>query len=162
MATSLKGAAREADRPGSTAQARAGTCPGLARRGFFEIVTGAAACGLLARALSAWEVASPPYDALASVSGLVAVDSGVKKLLFIRTTDADVVVLDRLCTHQACDLDPQQSGRWDAASQTMECSCHLAKFSNTGAVLGGPAPTPLRMYPVTFDPTTGKGSVDLS
>lgn len=102
------------------------------------------------------------------MGGLLSVDAGAKKLILVRldpaqvaTGEAQVTAFDRLCTHQACDLDPAQAGHWDPQSQRLQCRCHGAIFDGKGRVLQGPAPLDLRSYPVSFDPATGKGSVDL-
>jgi Rieske Fe-S protein len=51
-----------------------------------------------------------------------------------------LIALVPICTHQGC------STRWNANTQTLNCPCHGAQFSDTGAVLGGPTRTPLARY----------------
>jgi Rieske Fe-S protein len=151
--------------------------PGCPRRRFLEIAGRVVACAALTPALAGCEVsellggttpaelpfdiAAPPYAPLAEVSGIVSVDSGRKRLLLLRTSATEVIALDRLCTHQGCDLDPLQAGTWDPARGELTCRCHRAIFDAHGAVLSGPAPTALPRYAVSFDPATGKGVVTL-
>ena len=53
-------------------------------------------------------------------------------------TKAGVFAYSAMCTHQGCTV------AYDALSHALNCPCHGAKFdSATGAVLAGPAPTPL-------------------
>jgi nitrite reductase/ring-hydroxylating ferredoxin subunit len=162
--------------PGSAAPEQGSQ--GLARRSFLRLAGRvAASAGLIhlsqacerselrssggAPARLDFDVTADPFRDLATVGGLHAVDAGAKRLLLVRLSEARVAAFDRMCTHLACDLDPLQAGRWDATSQRLECRCHGAVFDGQGRVLQGPAPTDLRPYPVSFDPATGKGSVDL-
>lgn len=51
-------------------------------------------------------------------------------------TAGEVVCFSAICTHQGCTVN--------AAPKDFECPCHQSRFdSATGAVLGGPAPSPL-------------------
>jgi thiosulfate dehydrogenase [quinone] large subunit len=53
-------------------------------------------------------------------------------------TKAGVFAYSAVCTHQGCTV------AYDALSHSMNCPCHGAKFDSTsGAVLAGPAQTPL-------------------
>src|SRR5258706_11791957 len=74
------------------------------------------------------DVALPAFAALATAGGAAAVDAGTKRLLLLRVSETDLVALDRLCTHQACDLDPAQAGRYDARAGLITCRCHNARF----------------------------------
>lgn len=53
-------------------------------------------------------------------------------------TNAGVFAYSAICTHQGCTV------AYDGLSHSMNCPCHGAKFdAASGAVLAGPAPTPL-------------------
>jgi Rieske Fe-S protein len=53
-----------------------------------------------------------------------------------RTGANSVVGHDTTCTHQGCSVVP--------AGRTLNCPCHGSKFDAvSGAVLAGPAPSPL-------------------
>lgn len=58
----------------------------------------------------------------------------------ISSTSNGLIALVPICTHQGC------STRWNANTQTLNCPCHGAQFSNAGAVLGGPTRAPLARY----------------
>jgi quinol---cytochrome c reductase iron-sulfur subunit, bacillus type len=72
----------------------------------------------------------------------------VEENAFIReTTDHDVWVIRQaagtltvfspICPHLSCYVD------WNSAAGKFICPCHNSVFSETGAVLSGPAPRPL-------------------
>lgn len=150
----------------------------LDRRRFLELGVGAAAGAMVLHALSgceiselrgapgstrlAFDLSDPRFQPLRAVGGLVAVDAGTRLFVLLRTSEAEIVALSRICTHEGCDLDPARSGTWRAASQELVCRCHGAVFDAQGSVLMGPARTPLKRYSVTFDGAAGRGTVDLS
>jgi thiosulfate dehydrogenase (quinone) large subunit len=79
------------------------------------------------------------------VGGAVAVTvpgSGTPALLAHPTADT-FVAFSRVCTHAGCSVDIAPGGR------TFRCPCHGAVYdAATGAVLAGPAPSPLPGIPV--------------
>lgn len=58
--------------------------------------------------------------------------------------DGAYAALSPVCTHQGCTVDVQ--------AQRLVCPCHGSTYSREGAVLRGPAPLPLRRYPVRAEP----------
>jgi Rieske Fe-S protein len=54
-------------------------------------------------------------------------------------TPEQTKVLSRICTHLGCKLEAGQNGE-------LHCPCHGSRFDYSGAVLEGPAETPLPRY----------------
>ncbi len=107
-----------------------------------------------------FDIAQPQFTALATVGGIIGVDSGSTQLLLIRSATDKVEAFSRMCPHAGADLAPDQYGGYDAATSTLTCKLHYSKFDATGACTSGPAKgKSLKVYTVTFDATTGKGTV---
>jgi glycine/D-amino acid oxidase-like deaminating enzyme/nitrite reductase/ring-hydroxylating ferredoxin subunit len=66
---------------------------------------------------------------------IVAVDG--KKTAAYRDDQGKLTLLSPVCTHLKCLV------RWNAADHTWDCPCHGSRFHPDGAVLSGPAETPL-------------------
>jgi len=54
-----------------------------------------------------------------------------------RDSDGSVTIVSAICTHLGCLVD------WNEAERTWDCPCHGSRFTPKGAVIGGPAETPL-------------------
>jgi glycine/D-amino acid oxidase-like deaminating enzyme/nitrite reductase/ring-hydroxylating ferredoxin subunit len=54
-----------------------------------------------------------------------------------RNADGSVTMVSAICTHMGCLVD------WNEAERTWDCPCHGSRFRPDGAVIGGPAETPL-------------------
>jgi len=77
------------------------------------------------------------YDALGAAGGSVVVSN----IIIINTGDG-FLALSSVCTHQSCQV------AYDHGSNNLPCPCHGSVFSTTGAVVNGPADTPLKKYEV--------------
>jgi len=60
-----------------------------------------------------------------------------KRVAAYRNPNGGVTLLSPVCTHMGCLV------RWNEADSTWDCPCHGSRFKPTGAVVGGPAETPL-------------------
>ena len=59
----------------------------------------------------------------------------------IKHSPSEVTVFSPICTHLGCRYI------WHPATNEFACPCHGSIYSNTGKVLGGPAPRPLDTLP---------------
>ncbi|OGB23595.1 MAG: oxidoreductase [Burkholderiales bacterium RIFCSPLOWO2_02_FULL_57_36] len=62
---------------------------------------------------------------------------GKRKLAAYRDEQGELYVLSATCTHLGCIVS------WNGAEKSWDCPCHGSRFNVAGAVLHGPAPTPL-------------------
>jgi cytochrome b6-f complex iron-sulfur subunit len=76
---------------------------------------------------------------LATVGGAALVQSSGGSFLVVRTGEAAFVALTATCTHEACTITGRQN-------DAFVCPCHGSRFSNTGAVLNGPATRALPQF----------------
>jgi cytochrome b6-f complex iron-sulfur subunit len=71
---------------------------------------------------------------------------GTKPIIITRTKDGKVHAFSAVCTHLACVVE------WDEERQIIVCPCHDARFNpTTGAVISGPAPSPLPVVEIVVD-----------
>lgn len=89
---------------------------------------------------------SNDFVALKTVGGFAY--SG--NIIIIRTGTSTYLALSKICTHESCTV------AYNSTSTNIECPCHGSKFSTTGAVIQGPAPSSLKTYSVKVEGTTLK------
>ncbi|MFC8921582.1 Rieske (2Fe-2S) protein [Cellulosimicrobium sp. NPDC057127] len=78
------------------------------------------------------------------VGGAVAVTVDDAPVLVTRPAEETFAAFSAVCTHQGCTVGPGEG--------ELVCPCHASRFDlATGAVLGGPAPSPLTEVAVTVD-----------
>uniref|UniRef100_UPI000848ECD3 Rieske (2Fe-2S) protein n=1 Tax=Cellulosimicrobium cellulans TaxID=1710 RepID=UPI000848ECD3 len=78
------------------------------------------------------------------VGGAVGVTVDGAQLLVTQPQEGTFAAFSAVCTHQACTVAPGDG--------ELVCPCHASRYDlATGAVLGGPAPSPLAEVPVTVD-----------
>lgn len=84
------------------------------------------------------------YSSLQNVGGYVYFGN----IIIIRTGTSSYVAMSKVCTHQGCTVT------YNSSAKEVYCPCHGSVFSNTGAVLQGPAPVALKTYNVTVSGST--------
>ena len=126
------------------------------RRRFLSTAAGAA--GLAALAGCGDGVVTGPFDELsgpislvvASQPGLATVGTLVKvpgqPVAVKRTGTNTFVAYSMSCTHEGCLTR--------IASNAFVCDCHGSRFANDGAVVQGPANSPLPQYVTSYDAAT--------
>ncbi|TVP51686.1 MAG: Rieske (2Fe-2S) protein [Mongoliibacter sp.] len=70
------------------------------------------------------------------------------RALIVNVGGGNFNALTSVCTHSGCDRN------WSFNNDVFICSCHGSRFANDGAVLQGPALTPLRSFPTNVDGRT--------
>jgi nitrite reductase/ring-hydroxylating ferredoxin subunit len=102
--------------------------------------SGSSSAGTSAGAPPATGAASAPSSALATTSE-IPVGSGKiftsEKVVVTQPNSGDFKAFSAVCTHMGCIVSTISNG-------TIDCPCHGSQYSiSTGAVVGGPAPSPL-------------------
>ncbi|GAB2455023.1 Rieske (2Fe-2S) protein [Xylanimonas ulmi] len=78
-----------------------------------------------------------------AVGAALAVDLDGHALLLTRPAEREVHLFSSICPHAGCKVAP--------AGGELDCPCHGSRFALAdGAVLGGPAGSPLAEVPVTI------------
>jgi Rieske Fe-S protein len=95
---------------------------------------------LVSRTLTITVDAASP---LAAVGGAATVTVSSGTYLVARTAQSTFTTVTAVCTHEGCAV----SG---FANSLYVCPCHGSEFHTTGAVVQGPASSPLRQFPTTF------------
>jgi Rieske Fe-S protein len=98
------------------------------------------------------DMTKTPFSRLKTVGASITYEEKGEKMFLIRTSANEIVAINRVCTHAACDM--KNAGGWDGTK--LKCTCHGSQFSKTGQVLRGPAGSPLKTYKVTFDKVNDK------
>jgi cytochrome b6-f complex iron-sulfur subunit len=80
----------------------------------------------------------PAYAKLKTVGGFEYKGD----IIIIRSTETVYLALSKVCTHSQCTVT------YNSSSKDIPCPCHGSKFNTEGAVLNGPAASPLKKYDV--------------
>jgi nitrite reductase/ring-hydroxylating ferredoxin subunit len=123
--------------------------PDLNRRQFVaSLATAAAACALAGGcAVNDRAVWTGPLDfdlGPASQFDKPGIDArwATSGGFFVVRDGPRLFVVNALCTHQACDLEP--------AAPNLQCPCHGSRFTQQGKVLNGPATRSLVHFGITL------------
>jgi len=84
------------------------------------------------------DLADEKYSSLSSAGGYV-----VEKDVIIFNTGDGFLALSSVCTHNGCRVS------YDHGNGNLPCPCHGSVFSSAGAVIQGPASSPLKNYPIS-------------
>jgi Rieske Fe-S protein len=79
--------------------------------------------------------ATPVSDIAPGQAKVISVDGA--RVAAYRDDGGTLHAVSAVCTHLGCLID------WNAADKTWDCPCHGSRFSPNGAVIGGPAESPL-------------------
>ncbi len=66
-------------------------------------------------------------------------------LIVINRKGKGFIALSRVCTHLGCLVG------YNRDAEMLVCPCHAAKFSLEGNVISGPAPSPLKSFPLKVE-----------
>ncbi len=78
------------------------------------------------------------YSVLGTAGGFV-----IEGSIIIINTGQGFLALSSVCTHNGCKVS------YDHAAGNLPCPCHGSVFSTAGAVLNGPAASPLQKYTIS-------------
>ena len=81
------------------------------------------------------DVEAKSVDEVTEGEGKIVSVAGTKYA--VARIDGELRVLDPSCTHMGCTV------AWNAAEKSWDCPCHGSRFNTSGAVLNGPATSPL-------------------
>lgn len=123
------------------------------RRSFLgKVVGGIGAAVAVSSLYPVMKFIIPPENVIQEVEELVvgkAADVPDKNgKIFAFNSDKVIIVNDNgkltacsaVCTHMGCLV------HWDAKENQIACPCHGAKYQQTGEIISGPQPLPLRVY----------------
>ena len=89
-------------------------------------------------------IAVGPDSPLAKVGGFSIVDSTAGKIIVIHESETKFAAFSAKCTHKGGQVE------YDASKMQILCPKHGSRFDQeSGAVLKGPAETPLPSFPAT-------------
>ena len=87
-------------------------------------------------------ITANPYTSLNTAGGFY-IDK-TNNIIIARTLTNEFIAVSSLCTHQQVTID------FEPSNNKFSCSAHGSVFSTTGAVLTGPAASPLKQYKTTL------------
>ncbi|NTW56503.1 MAG: Rieske 2Fe-2S domain-containing protein [Chlorobiaceae bacterium] len=146
--------------PAGSVPGAAGKGPGvdLERRNFLGMVVGGVGAAVAVSTLfPIVKYIIPPSNAVKDVSEKVvgkASDVPPKGFKIFQFNKDKVLVINdngqltacsAVCTHLGCLV------HWESAAGQVACPCHGAKYKQTGEIISGPQPLPLKAYKVKVD-----------
>ena len=104
------------------------------------------------------------FAALQMLDGMVAIDVGPVKLNLIRSTEVELVAIERICPHLQEDMAPVGSSpvaKGLYSNGSLICTAHGSQFDLSGMPIGGPSNIGLQRFPVDFRPDEEDGRATL-
>ena len=86
------------------------------------------------------DLTSTSYSKLLTPGQFAYTNNGI---IVAQTNSGSYIAVSQYCTHQGVTVN------YEATANDFYCSAHGSKFSATGAVVNGPAGSPLKQYTVT-------------
>ena len=68
-----------------------------------------------------------------------------QNILVINTGSKNFSAVSSICTHQGCTV------AYNSGAGNIQCPCHGSVYTATGSNVSGPAPSPLKSYPVSLN-----------
>ena len=110
------------------------------------------------------DLAESEFEALRAVDGMVALDVGPVKLNLIRTSETELVAIERICPHLQEDMAPVGSSptaKGLYSNGSLICTAHGSQFDLSGMPIGGPTNVGLQRFPVDFRPDDEDGTATI-
>lgn len=92
------------------------------------------------------DVSAFPSLEFNSGSAIVSFNNGATQFMINRESEVDFYVLDPLCTHMGCRVDP-----YSIVTNSIFCPCHSSQYDIHGHVIHGPAANDLNAFTAQFD-----------
>ena len=94
------------------------------------------------------EVNLSQHPELQQVGGSKTFTLGSTPIRVFRTGQTSFKALSRICTHQGCTIN------WQNSASKFKCPCHGSEFNQSGSVIKGPASSSLQSFTTQFDSQT--------
>lgn len=121
------------------------TCQACAALALVPMATALEGCASGAKMLTVENgVLNVPMDMLGDSNTAIVSGQGLaNKLMVVKRPDGTYTALELICPHKGGPLNVSGDG--------LECDWHHSRFDHDGKVLGGPAKSNLKTYPVEAD-----------
>lgn len=119
---------------------------GIAWGGSLALVFGQAAVALLKfiKPVSAGGFGGEIYAGKVEEFAINSINRILAGRFYISRTEEGILALWQKCTHLGCAVP------WVEEEGQFHCPCHGSLYNKVGEVIGGPAPRPLDLFPVSI------------
>lgn len=100
-----------------------------------------------------------PYDQLKNTGDFVALAD--QPVILVLDGRGELLAFGSRCPHNDLEFTGpgEKRGSWDDTTRQLKCGHHFSRFSETGAVVNGPATQSIPRYQIEYDAATGAGKV---